>query len=117
MVTAWRGVDLALFRQGLSPFGRQMAVMPCPCLRRCDGWNPNLDGWTALDHLSGVGCPTRSVAGFCCGCGSMAWSGMAQKRVRRGLHGRHIARTTQRACGQGYRINRGFAGRCACGRC
>jgi hypothetical protein len=75
MVTAWRGVDLALFRHGLSPFGRKMAVMPCPCLRRSDGWNPNLDGWTALDHLAGVGCPTRSVAAFCCGCGSMAWSG------------------------------------------
>ena len=63
------GGDLALFRQGLSPFGRQMAVMPCPCLRRSDGWNPNLDGWTALDHLSGVGCPTPSVAAFRCECG------------------------------------------------
>jgi len=49
--------------------------MPCPCLRRNDGWTPNLDGLTALDHLSGVGCPTRSVAAFRCECGSMAWSG------------------------------------------
>ena len=75
MVTAWRGVDLALFRHGLSPFGRQMAVMPCPCCSRRGGWHPNLDGWTALDHLSGVGCPTRSVAAFRCECGSMAWTG------------------------------------------
>jgi hypothetical protein len=83
MVTAWGG-DLALFRQGLSPFGRQMAVMPCPCLRRSDGWNPNLDGWAALDHPAGVGCPTRSVAAFCCGCGSMAWSGYGaeQRQVK-----------------------------------
>jgi hypothetical protein len=54
MVTAWGG-DLALVRQGLSPFGRKMAVMPCPCLRRSDGWNPNLDGLPARDHLSVVG--------------------------------------------------------------
>jgi hypothetical protein len=84
MVTAWWGVDLALFQNGLPPFGWQVAGLPCPCLRRSDGRNPNLDGWTALDHLSGVGCPTRSVSGFRCGCGSMVWSGYGaeQRQVK-----------------------------------
>jgi hypothetical protein len=110
MVTAWRGVDLALFRQGLSPFGRQMAVMPCPCLRRSDGWNPNLDGWTALDHPAGVGCPTRSVAALCCGCGSMAWSGYGaeQRQVKAVRPVRQDG--PARPVSAGHRIGPAFAG-------
>jgi hypothetical protein len=108
MVTAWRGGDLALVRHGLSPFGRQMAVMPCPYLCRSDGWNPNLDGWTALDHLSGVGCPTRSVAAFCCGCGSMAWTGdcAEQRQVKAVRPVRQDG--PARPVGSGHRIGPAF---------
>jgi hypothetical protein len=109
MVTAWGG-DLALFRHGLSPFGRQMAVMPCPYLCRSDGWNPNLDGLPALDHLSGVGCPTRSVTAFRCGCGSMVWTGdgAEQRQVKAVRPVRQDG--PARPVSAGHRIGPAFAG-------
>jgi hypothetical protein len=108
MVTAWWGVDLALVRHGLPPLGRQMAGLPCPCLRRSDGGIPKLDGWTALDHPAGVGCPTRSVAAFCCGCGSMAWTGdgAEQRQVKAMRHVRQDG--PARPVGSGHRIGPAF---------
>jgi len=104
------GGDLALFRHGLSPFGRQMAVMPCPYLRRSGGWNPNLDGWTALDHPAAVGRPTRSVAAACCGCGYMVRSGYGaeqrQVKAMRPVRQDGPARPVR----AGHRIGPAFAG-------
>ena len=82
MVTACWGGDLALFRHGLPPFGRQVAGLPGPCLSRRGRWHPNLDGWTALDHPAAVGRPTRPVVA--CGCGYMVRSGYGaeQRQVK-----------------------------------
>jgi hypothetical protein len=44
MVTACRGIDLVPVRHVAAPFGRQVALVPCPCLCCRDGWTPNLGG-------------------------------------------------------------------------
>jgi hypothetical protein len=64
-----------LFRHVLAPCGRQAAGLPCRCGCRRDGGIPKLDGLPVPDHLSADGCPTRSVAALCSGCGSMVWTG------------------------------------------
>jgi hypothetical protein len=112
MVTAWRGVDLALVRHVLAPFGPQVAVWDCPFLGRSDGRNPNLDGLPALDHLSVEGRLARSVTGFCCRCGSMVWSGCgAEQRNRRAVRPVRLCRPARPVrSGSGYRIGPAFAG-------